>query len=236
MRTEGLAGAPFGPGRSLLELCGAGFWRELIQRWTVRRKLKGEALFHQGGPSDGVMVCVDGVIRLERWRGGADDGRSAATLAFRSRGDLFGETGVLSGAPRSASAWAHTDCHVAVASPELFREFFRKHRREWTMLQYALERDRGTELVQGFGDPAVRLAALLVPFVRSQYRPAIGTAASVLDIPVTRQRIAEGLRLGRTETERLLAHFPYGEVLRHRNGRIRVRPAEMLWFADQLGI
>ena len=66
----------------------------------------GTIIFREGEPTDSFLVIDRGEVRLEVH---SDEVDSDATLAFAGPGALLGEIGVLTGAPRSASAIAHTD-------------------------------------------------------------------------------------------------------------------------------
>lgn len=66
----------------------------------------GAMLFREGDPTDSFLVIDRGEVRLEVH---SDEIDSDATLGFVGPGALLGEIGVLTGAPRSASAIAHTD-------------------------------------------------------------------------------------------------------------------------------
>jgi acyl-CoA reductase-like NAD-dependent aldehyde dehydrogenase len=66
----------------------------------------GAVIFREGDPTDSFFVIDDGDIRLEVH---SDEVDSDATLAFVGPGSLLGEIGILTGAPRSATAIAHTD-------------------------------------------------------------------------------------------------------------------------------
>jgi acyl-CoA reductase-like NAD-dependent aldehyde dehydrogenase len=64
----------------------------------------GEVIFRQDDPTDAFYVVDAGEVRLEVR---SDEVDSDATLAFIGPGAMLGEIGVLTGAPRSATAIAH---------------------------------------------------------------------------------------------------------------------------------
>jgi CRP-like cAMP-binding protein len=65
----------------------------------------GEVIFREGDPSDGLYLITVGTVRLATSAGGGD-----TMLALISANDVVGEMGIMDGAPRSATAVAHTMC------------------------------------------------------------------------------------------------------------------------------
>ncbi len=70
---------------------------------------RGEALFAEGDPGDRLYLIVDGKIKLGATSG---DGRETL-LAILGPGDMFGELSLFDPGPRTATASALTDAHLA---------------------------------------------------------------------------------------------------------------------------
>ena len=82
--------------------------RRALARSTVRRRLgDGEVFFSQGDHAQAAYLIISGNVRLLREAGGA-----SADIARVGPGTLLGETAVLTGSPRTATAVAATDLEL----------------------------------------------------------------------------------------------------------------------------
>ena len=70
---------------------------------------RGESLFAEGDPGDRLYLIVDGKIKLGATSG---DGRETL-LAILGPGEMFGELSLFDPGPRTATATALTDAHLA---------------------------------------------------------------------------------------------------------------------------
>jgi len=78
----------------------------------VRAFTTGQVIFSEGQPSDGLMYALlEGEVELVRGR---------QVLATNLPGGVFGEMGLLDHAPRSATAYAKTDCRLAAITEQRF--------------------------------------------------------------------------------------------------------------------
>jgi CRP/FNR family cyclic AMP-dependent transcriptional regulator len=74
-----------------------------LESAAIRRAYeRGQALFHEQGTADRVLVLLTGFVKLSRL---SEDGREVI-LAIRGAGDLLGEQSAIDGRPRSATATA----------------------------------------------------------------------------------------------------------------------------------
>jgi small-conductance mechanosensitive channel/CRP-like cAMP-binding protein len=78
----------------------------------------GEALVRQGDPGDSLYVICTGSVHVDHRQ---EDGHSV-TLHSLGPDDFFGEMSLLTGAPRTASVVAETDCEVVVVDRAGFRD------------------------------------------------------------------------------------------------------------------
>jgi CRP-like cAMP-binding protein len=83
----------------------------------------GERIFSQGDRGDEMYIVQDGEVEIVLT---ADDG-TVVSLVTLERGDFFGEMAVLEGAPRTASARAHTECRVLPVSGATFAKILRNN-------------------------------------------------------------------------------------------------------------
>ena len=89
----------------------------------VRTFRKGQALFHQDGSSDRVVVLLSGRVKVSSL---TDEGKEIV-LAFRGPGDLLGELSALDGEPRSASVEAIEPVQALAIAASDFRSFLIAH-------------------------------------------------------------------------------------------------------------
>ena len=68
----------------------------------------GQSLFHQGDPGDAIFLILSGRIKLVR-----DQASQPQLLAEMGKGELLGELAILTGEPRSTTAIAVRDSHLA---------------------------------------------------------------------------------------------------------------------------
>jgi CRP-like cAMP-binding protein/Fe-S-cluster-containing hydrogenase component 2 len=73
----------------------------LLQGSDLKTFKMGDLIFEEGDPSDGLFVVNEGFVKIAK----TQDAKPKV-LAYLVEGDCFGETGALSGAPRSATASA----------------------------------------------------------------------------------------------------------------------------------
>jgi CRP/FNR family transcriptional regulator, cyclic AMP receptor protein len=136
--------------------------RSLRSRAVPRSFRKGQAVFHEGGSSDRVVVLVKGRVKVSTTTA---EGKEIV-LAFRGPGDLLGELSAIDGQPRSASVEAIERVEaLAVAAPD-FRAFLVDHPELGLMLLEMLGRrlrDADRKRVEyGAHDTVGRVAARLL--------------------------------------------------------------------------
>jgi CRP/FNR family transcriptional regulator, cyclic AMP receptor protein len=136
--------------------------RSLRARAIPRRFRKGQALFHEGGSSDRVIVLLSGRVKVSTL---TDDGREIV-LAFRGSGDLLGELSAIDGQPRSASAEAIELVEALAVATADFRAFLVDYPEVGLMLLRTLSRrlrDADRKRVEfGAHDTVGRVAARLL--------------------------------------------------------------------------
>lgn len=90
---------------------------EKIARLLRERRLaENDVLCRQGEPGDAMYVVTGGRIRLST----TDPNGNEKVLTYFTDGQFFGETALLTGAPRSATAAAETESRVLVLQKEDF--------------------------------------------------------------------------------------------------------------------
>ncbi|MDX6637445.1 MAG: hypothetical protein QOJ01_956, partial [Solirubrobacterales bacterium] len=146
---------------------------------VVRVFRKGQALFHQGGSSDRVVVLLKGRVKVSTL---TEDGKEIV-LAFRGPGDLLGELSALDGGPRSATVEAIEPLEALAIPASDFRSFLIRHPEVALLLLQTLShrlRDADRMRVEyGAHDTVGRVAARLVELAERYGEP-----------------VANGLRIG----------------------------------------
>lgn len=102
--------------RESLDPAAAAARQQLRARIEVRVANAGEVVVQQGQPADRFYVIASGTCDVVR-----DGAGGRETLAQLGPGRYFGETGLLSGVPRTASVVATTDARLLVLGRAHFR-------------------------------------------------------------------------------------------------------------------
>ncbi len=77
----------------------------------VRTFTSGSIIFKDGEPGDLMFVVVEGQVELRKGN---------RTLRTLEQGEVFGEMAIIENQPRSADAFAVTDCQVAAINQKRF--------------------------------------------------------------------------------------------------------------------
>lgn len=91
----------------------------LHERGINRRFRKGQAIFHEGGTSDRVVIVLSGRVKVSTT---TEEGREIV-LAFRGPGDMLGELSAIDGEPRSATVEAIEPVEALALAAADFRSF-----------------------------------------------------------------------------------------------------------------
>src|SRR3979411_2026700 len=95
----------------------------IAQLLRERRLAESEVLCRQGDPGDAMFIVTGGRIRLST----TDPSGNEKVLTYFTDGQFFGETALLTGAPRSATASAETDSQVLVLDKHSFDQLLASH-------------------------------------------------------------------------------------------------------------
>jgi Flp pilus assembly CpaE family ATPase len=95
----------------------------IAQLLRERRLTESEVLCRQGDPGDAMFIVTGGRIRLST----TDPSGNEKVLTYFTDGQFFGETSLLTGAPRSATATAETDSQLLVLDKVAFDDLLANH-------------------------------------------------------------------------------------------------------------
>lgn len=93
----------------MLRFCTDEEITQLVAKVTLKTFEVGHLIFEEGDPADDLYVIHQGFVRISK-----EDGGKQRVLNYLVEGDCFGETGILTGNPRSASATAMSKTEVLV--------------------------------------------------------------------------------------------------------------------------
>jgi CRP/FNR family transcriptional regulator len=193
----------------------------LNQAAVIRQAPAGSTLFHAGDPVRGLILLLEGTVRVVTTREGRQH------LVHESGpGETLGEVPLFAGGGYPATAMAHTDCVYAVFLPEAISEVMKRDPNlAWVLLQRLARRVR--ELVVRLERNTVwpvegRLSEILL----SHHAAAGGEA---FRLGVRQAQLAEELGTVREVLVRTLAGFcRQGLIARERRGWYRVLDPEGL--------
>jgi CRP-like cAMP-binding protein len=161
---------------------------DLHRRGIPRRFRKGQAIFHQGGTSDRVVVLLKGRVKVSTL---SDDGKEIV-LAFRGPGDLLGELSAIDGEPRSATVEAIEAVEALAIPASDFRSFLIVHPDVSLLLLQMLSRrlrDADRKRVEyGTHDTVGRVAARLVELAERYGQPV--TKGLEIGLPLSQEELA----------------------------------------------
>jgi CRP/FNR family transcriptional regulator, cyclic AMP receptor protein len=95
-------------------------WKQLFGFTSIRRVMAGDALIRHGEPNRTLYFVLHGQLDVIIHSG---DGLSMGRVALVGAGSVLGELAFFDGGPRSAGAWAVSDCEVAAMTPDQFTGF-----------------------------------------------------------------------------------------------------------------
>ena len=98
----------------------------LLERLEIRLLPGGETLVREGDESDALYIVISGRLRIALGVGSA----SETALLELGRGETVGETGLITGEKRSATAYAIRDTVVARLSRAAFRQLLAQYPQE----------------------------------------------------------------------------------------------------------
>jgi CRP/FNR family cyclic AMP-dependent transcriptional regulator len=193
---------------------------------TMRRFRKGQALFHQGGASDRVVVLLVGRVKVSTV---TDDGKEIV-LAFRGPGDLLGELAAIDGQPRSATVEAIEPVEaVAIAAPD-FRAYLIAHPEVGVLLLQMLSRRlRDADRIRveyGAHDTVGRVAARLVELAERYGEPGDGGVR--IGLPLSQEELAGWTGASREAVSKALQTLRGAGWVRTERRRITVLDLEAL--------
>jgi CRP-like cAMP-binding protein len=158
-------------------------------RGTARRFRAGTALFHEGDPSDWVLLVERGRVKVASVTADGKD----VVLAVRGPGELIGELSALDGLPRSATASAIDDIDARVVQADQLRAFLAEYPGASLVLLSTIcrrLRDSDRRRVEFVAlDATGRVARRLVELAEQFGAPGLDGSVRI-DVPITQDDLA----------------------------------------------
>jgi CRP/FNR family cyclic AMP-dependent transcriptional regulator len=160
----------------------------LHERGIHRRFRKGQAIFHEGGTSDRVVILLSGRVKVSTT---TEEGRDVV-LAFRGPGDMLGELSAIDGEPRSATVEAIEPVEALALGATDFRSFLVAHPDVALLLLRMLSRrlrDADRKRVEfAAHDTVGRVAARLVELAERYGEPV--KRGLQIGLPISQEELA----------------------------------------------
>lgn len=194
--------------------------KALIERGAAREYPPDSVLISENAEPTSVMLIESGLVVVNRC-GQDEDG---IFVAFRRRGELIGEIGVLRGQPRAAQVIAGPRRPVRVLwyPAERFREILATHPdaraaiEKATLDKFLVHQKRGTRYRRG--RTVQRVAQVLLDH-RADFGRPVGDGATEIDAPLRQDRIADLVGVGTDAVGRAVRTLKTAEAMTLTEGR-----------------
>jgi CRP-like cAMP-binding protein len=201
----------------------AGLSRQVTRR-THRR---GDLIFSNGEPGDGLYIVQAGQVAITRQNPQGDE----LILGVMEPGEYFGELALFDDAPRSASASSATDGTLLFLSRRAFREFMARHPEAlFSCLTIIVERlRRCTDLADEIAllDIRTRIARRLLRLAREVGLEPDGRAPQT-SLQITQRQLASMVGATRESVNKHLNALQDDSIVRLGRGRIHVLDLDRL--------
>lgn len=118
-------------------------WQQLFRFTSVRNVMASDALIRRGEPDRTLYFVIRGELEVIVHSG---DGLTMGRVALVGAGSVLGELAFFDGGPRSAGAWAASNCEVAAMTPDQYAAFEQSSPNLARELIFALGRVLATRL------------------------------------------------------------------------------------------
>ena len=198
----------------------------LRSRGVLRRFRKGQAIFHEGGRSDRIVVVLRGRVKVSTT---TEEGKEIV-LAFRGPGDLLGELSAIDSQPRSATVEAIEAVDALAVAADDFRAFLIENPTIALMLLQTVSRrlrDADRKRVEyGAHDTVGRVAARLIELAE-RYGVPDGRGIRI-ELPLSQEELAGWTGASREAVSKALQTLRRAGWVATERRRITVRDSEAL--------
>jgi CRP/FNR family transcriptional regulator len=198
-----------------------------IAELIIERKLKkGSVVFYEHDPSSAFYIIKEGKVKVYKM---SEDGRELIIGIFSS-GGIFGDVPVFDGGPYPATAATLTDSVLYLIRKEQFEELLTRHPEISLKVIRILGRRlrQALNLIKNLGLKNVpqRLAGLLLQLAKEYSHKS--EAGMELDIPLSRQELAELIGVSRETVIRELGKFAKAKIIKIEGKKIFITNQDKL--------
>jgi CRP/FNR family transcriptional regulator, cyclic AMP receptor protein len=195
----------------------------LLERTNVYRYRKGEIIFLADESNQQMYVILKGRLKVvEITREGQE-----RVMAFRHRGDYFGDMGLLDGKTDFATIVAMEPCKLLLITKSVFDEFFMKNNKALRKINQVLcGRLRECwvfHTIIGMNDAETKVRATL-----ARYSTTLGVQNSngiIINSILSHQGIADRVQISRETATRILKKMRQRHEIEITGRRIKLLPA-----------
>lgn len=196
----------------------------LLERTKVYKCRKGETIFLDDDQKQLMYIILKGRVKVVEITA---DGQERV-MAFRQRGDYFGEMGLLDGKTDSATIIAMEPCNMLLLTKNVFDEFFMENKRALQgLISVLCKRLRESWVfhnIIGFKDAESKIRATL-----ARYGKTLGIKDSsgvIINTTLSHQSIADRVQITRETATRALKRMRDQDEIEILAGRrIKLLPA-----------
>jgi len=196
----------------------------LLERTKIYKCNKGETIFLDDDQSQFMYIILKGRVKVVE---STKDGQERV-MAFRHRGDYFGEMGLLDGKTDSATIIAMEPCKMLLLTKSLFDEFFLQNNKALqgiiALLCRRLRESWVFHNIIGLKDAESKIRATL-----ARYGKTLGVADSsgvIINSTFSHQSIADRIQITRETATRALNRMKdQNEIEIMAGRRIKLLPA-----------
>ena len=196
----------------------------LLERTRVYKCRKGETIFLDDDQNQLMYIILRGRVKVVEITAEGQE----RVMAFRQRGDYFGEMGLLDGRTDSATIIAMEPCNMLLLTKSLFDEFFMDNNRALqgiiAVLCRRLRESWVFHNIIGFKDADSKIRATL-----ARYGKTLGIRDSsgiIINSTLSHQSIADRVQITRETATRVLKKMKDQEEIEIIAGRrIKLLPA-----------
>jgi CRP/FNR family transcriptional regulator, cyclic AMP receptor protein len=195
----------------------------LLDKTNVYQYHKGEIIFLADERDQQIYIVIKGRLKVVET---TQDGQERV-MAFRHRGDYFGEMGLLDGKTDFATVVAMESCKILLISKSLFDEFFLNNNRALRKINEVLcGRLRECWIfhsIIGLNDAETKIRATL-----ARYGTTLGVQncnGVIINSILSHQAIADRVQISRETTSRVLKKMRDRHEIEITGRRIKLLPA-----------
>lgn len=216
----------------VLSLLSQGDWEKVKDLFVEKRFGKDDYIFFEGDPSSWLGVILEGRVKMIKHSGAGKD----VVLDVISPGEMLGEVSAFNGKPYPATAQAMEPTVVA----SIYREDFLRLLKQYPALALGLIEELGRRLREAqetIKSMAVERVERRIARILLKLAATTGASSEegiVIELPLTRQDIAEMAGTTVETTIRTMSKFRKKGLVQTKRGRVTIlEPHQLVKIAEE---